>query len=681
MAENTIEIEVELKGEKDTLKGIDQIKEGAEGIGESFKGVGELVSKTNQQMGESLNAVSDAVGSSVTAFSEMGSAIKSVSTGGAGITALLGPIGLLTTAVAAGVEAFRQFSGAAAEAEARQAAFGAAAGDLQSKLEALAERGFVPAREELLKYARANLEAQIQKELLQFRVEKANKVLQAEAEALQRQTEARAALSKAEAQAIKDGRLIPVLTRAKIQAEQDYVAAQKATTEAFSGIANEQARVNKLIEGTAQTYKDFEEQSKENLETKAKELIAQRATIQALEIEARVTGDAAKLTAARNVERAKTADLLRLEKMGREDLASFVKAQEVAIKALNEEALKDTILSKKIAELNAKKAESRSKDTSAAKAQAAALKAIQAERLALVQESQIRQLDIKLTKEGDAELLALARERYETGLKLAQDDAMKRAIVLKQYQLETQTIMDQAEARELDRLKRQDEASRKMQAEAAAGRKKQMEDEVKAQIEMVANFQNFTKELTKSTASEVNAAAATLGQIIDEYGKGFARATAEAILFGDVSGKTFKQATGEILKSLAIEATVQSLMKGAQALAMLFVNPVEAGNLAASAAAYGAAAAAARAGAGALGVGGGGTAAGGGTTASPSGAPQVAGAPQRERAETRETVVNINFGGAVIYDSQEAARRAMMNELVRTYNSAPRGSARFNMGR
>ncbi len=59
----------------------------------------------------------------------------------------------------------------------------------------------------------------------------------------------------------------------------------------------------------------------------------------------------------------------------------------------------------------------------------------------------------------------------------------------------------------------------------------------------------------------------------------------------------------------------------------------------------------------------------------------MAGAPQRERAETRETVVNINFGGAVIYDSQEAARRAMMNELVRTYNSAPRGSARFNMGR
>lgn len=681
MAENTIEIEVELKGEKDTLKGIDQIKEGAEGIGESFKGVGELVGKTNQQMGESLNAVSDAVGSSVTAFSEMGTAIKSVSAGGAGITALLGPIGLLTTAVAAGVEAFRQFSGAAAEAEARQAAFGAAAGDLQSKLEALAEKGFVPAREELLKYARANLEAQIQKELLQFQTEKANKTLQAEVEAKAKAREAQEALNKAQAQAVKDGRIIPMLTRAKIQAEQDYVTAQKATVAAFSGIAEEQERVNELIQGNAQTYKGFEEQSKETLQTKAKELIAQRATIQGLEIEARVRGDAAKLTAARNVERAKTADLLKIEKMERAGLASFVKDQEAAIKALNEEALKDTILSQKIAEINEKKAQSRVKDTSAAKAQAAALKAIQAERLALVQESQIRQLDIKLTKEGDAELLALARERYETGLELAKDDAMKRAIVEKQYQLETQSIMDQAEAREMARLEREDARYKKIDDHLAARREKRMRDEVRAQEEMVKNFQSFTKELTKATASEVNAAAATLGKIIDDYGKGFAKASVEAVLFGEVAGKSFKEATGELLKSLAIEAGVQALMKSAQALAMFFINPAEAANLAASAATYGAAAAAARAGAGALGVGGGASVSGGGATASPSGAPQVATAPQRERAETRETVVNINFGGAVIYDSQEAARRAMMNELVRTYNSAPRGSARFNMGR
>ena len=655
MAENTIEIEVELKGEKDTLKGIDQIKEGAEGIGESFKGVGELVGKTNQQMGESLNAVSDAVGSSVTAFSEMGTAIKSVSAGGAGITALLGPLGLLTTAVAAGVEAFRQFSGAAKEAENRQAAFGAAAGDLTSKLEALSEKGFVPARKELLAYSRANLQAQIQKELLNSEIEKISRILQAEADAQAQATKAQEDYNKALQTQYRDARLVFGLSTQLRVAQGNLTLAQEESAKAFENIGKRVEEVNKLISNSAEVYKGFEEQSKESLQTKAKELIAQRATIQGLEIEARVRGDAAKLTAARNVERAKTADLLKVEKMERAALASFVKDQEAAIKALNEEALKDTILSQKIAELNEKKAQSRVKDTSAAKAQAAALKAIQAERLALVQESQIRQLDIKLTKEGDAELLALARERYETGLELAKDDAMKRAIVEKQYQLETQNIMDQAEAREVARFKRQDEAQRKILEQAAARRKKALQQELAEQKKLMDQ----------------------VGGVIDMYGKGLAEAGVAALLFGE----GFKKAAGEVLKGLAIESSVRALMEGAKALAALFINPAAAAAHGKSAGLYTAAAVAARAGAGALGVGGSGGVGGGGATASPSGAPQEATAPQRERAETRETVVNINFGGAVIYDSQEAARRAMMNELVRTYNSAPRGSARFNMGR
>ena len=116
-------------------------------------------------------------------------------------------------------------------------------------------------------------------------------------------------------------------------------------------------------------------------------------------------------------------------------------------------------------------------------------------------------------------------------------------------------------------------------------------------------------------------------------------------------------------------------MEGAKALAALFINPAAAAAHAKSAGIFTAAAVAARAGAGALGVGGGGG--GGGTTASPSGAPQVASAPQRDQAETSSTVVNINFGGAVIYDTQEAARRAMVNDIVQTYNRNPRGMARF----
>jgi len=679
MAENVIEIEVELKGQKDTLKGIDKVKEGAEGIGETFKGVGDLVGKTNQQMGESLGAVSDAVGSSVTAFSEMGSAIKSVSAGGAGITALLGPLGLLTTAIAAGVEAFRQLSGAAKEAENRQAAFAAAAGDLTSKLEALAEKGFVPARRELLAYSRANIQAQIQKELLNAEIEKISKTLQAEADAQAQATKAQQDYNAALQAQYRDARLVFYASSELRQAQNQLKQAQEASAKAFETIGQRVEEVNRRISGSADTYKEFEEQSKEALETKAKELIAQRAALQALEAQVKIEEDAARLTAERNVERQKTADLLRLESMSRNQLSAFVTQQKEAIKSLNEEGLKDAQLAKKIIELNQAKTKARQGETKAIDQQKLAQQALREEQLRLVQESQIRQLDIKLTKEGDEELLALARERYETGLKLAKDDAMKRAIVLKQYQLEVDTIKDQAEAKEFARMERMDaerDAERQRQRDQ---RQKDADDLVAQQKLMVTSFEEFTKAITKTTTSELQSAVMTLGSVIDEYGKGFAQAAAEAALFGDVAGKSFKEATGELLKSLAVEATVKALMKGAEALAMAFINPALAGNLAASAAAYGAAAAAARAGAGALGVGGGGG--GGGTTASPSGAPQVASTPQRATADTQATVVNINFGGAVIYDTQEAARRAMVNDIVRTYNQNPRGMARFNQQR
>jgi len=681
MAENVIEIEVELKGQKDTLKGIDKVKEGAEGIGETFKGVGDLVGKTNQQMGESLGAVSDAVGSSVTAFSEMGSAIKSVSAGGAGITALLGPLGLLTTAIAAGVEAFRQLSGAAKEAENRQAAFAAAAGDLTSKLEALAEKGFVPARRELLAYSRANIQAQIQKELLNAEIEKISKTLQAEADAQAQATKAQQDYNAALQAQYKDARLVRYASVELRQAQDQLKQAQEASAKAFETIGQRVEEVNRRISGAADTYKEFEEQSKEALETKAKELIAQRAALQALEAQVKIEGEAARLTAERNIERQKTADLLRLESMSRDQLSAFVTQQKEAIKLLNEEGLKDAQLAKKIIELNQAKTKARQGEAKAIDQQKLAQQALREEQLRLVQESQIRQLDIKLTKEGDEELLALARERYETGLELAKDDAMKRAIVLKQYQLEVKTIMDQAKATETARLQKMDDERHERRRRQLDEERERAQQLLADQKEMVSSFEAFAKGITKTTAAELQATATALGQVIDDYGRGFAEAGVEAAMFGDVAGKSFKEATGELLKSLAIEAGVKALMTGAEALAMLFINPAQAGSLFAASGAYAATAAAARAGAGALGVSGGASTGGGGTTASPSGAPQVASTPQRATADTQATVVNINFGGAVIYDTQEAARRAMVNDIVRTYNQNPRGMARFNQQR
>jgi|VirMetMinimDraft_7_1064189.scaffolds.fasta_scaffold10704_4 hypothetical protein len=657
MAENTIEIEVELVGQKETLKGLDKVKEGAQGIGETFKGAASLVGKSNQQMGEGLNSLSDAVGSSTDAISSMSSAIQKVGQGGASFTALLGPIGLVAGAIAAAYETYRQFSGAAKEAENRQEAFAAASGDLTSKLEALAEKGFVPATRELEAYSRANLRAQIQKELLAKQIEKIGKALVAEADAQKEVTrlqELAARVSKDQVQ-VQNKRLLYVNANLR-DAQENLSKATAGVSKAFKGLNEETARVNKQLAEVGETYKGFEKQTKEALETKAKELIAQRKSIEELKAEASGLRETAQLSMKREAERRATADALKLEGMTREQLASFVKAQEGAIKALNVEALKDRKLAKQIAKLNADAAKARGGATDRIKAQETALRqlAIEQQRQ-LVLESQLRQLQIKLTKEGDDEQLALAQERYNTSLQLAKDNALQRQIVEAQYQLDVQQIEDRRTERNFQRLQAEEKA-------LADSLQRQKDQRDAANDKMLADQKKQIDEL---------------GAAFQSYGQGLAQAAASNLLFGD----SFKAAAGEVLRGLAIESTVRALMESAKGFAALFgPTPQLAAGYFKSAATFGAAAAAARVGAGALGVGGAGGASGG-ATASPSGAPQTAPTPQREQAESREMVFNLNFGGAVIYDTKEAAKRAMLGDLVRTYNQPNRGMPRFSSAR
>ena len=61
---------------------------------------------------------------------------------------------------------------------------------------------------------------------------------------------------------------------------------------------------------------------------------------------------------------------------------------------------------------------------------------------------------------------------------------------------------------------------------------------------------------------------------------------------------------------------------------------------------------------------------------SPSSLPLTQATPDREQAETREIVYNINFGGAVIYDSRTAAEQAFADRLTNLQNQNRRGSPR-----
>jgi len=699
MADNTIEIEVELKGQKETLKGLDEVKDGAEGIGETFKGVSDIVGKTNERLGESLGSLSDAVSEGASAFEGLRDAAVQIGEGSASISTLLGPLALLVTAVGAAYEAYRQFSGAAQEAEERQEALAAAAADLTSKLEELAEKGFVPATQQLQAYIRANIEAQVAKEMLETATSKASKSIYADMDA----TEAATKAAKEYAQALKEhGRGSQAARFAQERMNEALTSAQtqgRKTDKVFEELTERTSKVHQQVSQVAESFKKMEEQTKETLAAKAKEQANQMATILALKAEAEALDEVSLLERKRAAERTKKVQLDFIENASREQLADLVESQKRSIESLNEEAAKDAILSKKIAELQSKKANARDKDTKAIKSQADALKQLEAQqRQRLVEESSLRQLQIKLTQQGFDQQLSLARERYETGLQLAKDDATKRAIVEANYELEKRRIKDAEFQVDLTRLAKVEEAEKKAAEKArelafstAEFNAQFIQDETERELaqikvkydrelELAENNEALKTELMRRYGMErmrveQKASQALMEQarsVISDYGKGFAEAAVGAALFGE----SFQDSIANVLNALAREAGVKAIMETAYGTAALLLNPAQASAHFAAAGIFASAAGLARAGGAALGGGGGGG--GGSTSASPSGAPLSAPAPQREQASTEEMVFNINFGGAVIYDTRRAAEQALTDRVIETLNRPRRGAVRMN---
>jgi len=649
MAENTIEIEVELKGQKDVTKQLDSLKSGAKDVGEGFKGVTSIMDKSSSQIGEGLSTMTDAVGSSVDAIASLKDGVAQLGSGGvASFTSLIGPIGLVTGAVAALWQGYRQLSGAAAEAEARQEAMAAASADFISKLEALAEGGVVPTTKALLDFSKVTLQSQVSKELLQRAVEKAKPQMEAYTTAMEALAKAQREYNALKAKGLKLTEEGMEASKRLTRAEVELIKAKGAYEERLRKLEGPLQENLKLIAAAAEQEKKLEENTTDNLKAKVKEQAERLKVLQIAEQELYTKDQLVLTTAKEQIEFEAAQVARRSEDMSRQELIKTVNDQREAIRLLGKEDYEIRALSAKsrraFADADKKLAEEELK-----RGQAIARAREQAQRTEasrqMMLDSQLRQLNIKLTKEGDDELLALARERYETGRQLAKDDATARAIVEKQYQLETTAIMDAAEEKEMARLDRLDK-------ERMERLKKQVADE---------------QALREKALREQQELIETLSDSIEKYGEGLAQAGVASLLFGE----GFKAAAGEVLKGLAIESGVRALMETAKGFAMLFINPADSAAAFKSAGLYAAAAGAARAGAGALGVGGGG---GGGTTASPSGAPQVASTPERESAQSEAMVFNINFGGAVIYDTRRAAEVALADRITRLQNAGRRGA-------
>jgi len=690
----TIEIDVELTGTKD-------IREGFSEIGNAGKALTETMGATNEKLGEGLAGVGESVFGLADTFGELKNGIKNVGQVGAkGLIGLLGPIGMVVTAGFALYESFRMISGAAQEAEENQAAMAAAAGDLQSKLEALSEKGIQPTAKELAEFSRITIEGQFAKDKLQVAEEKLTKTFQKAFEAEQKVNKLREQAAKGiNARAILDGELK--------EAIKDLNEARKAEMKEITKHLKLQGEVNKKIKAGEELYKKHEETSAEFLKSKILENAEILKTIQLKEAENNETGEALENT---KIEIERINELTKIKAKANEEsqkqLLAQSKALEAEIKKTNQVDLANETAQRKrddkVLESIKKKEEARSKSrqrTAESRRRQAAEEEqrIQKERQdglrRIAESSRIKQLIIESEEDSTLKQIKLARHRYDTTKKLAKNNLNQQLIARLSFQNEVTAINRQAEQQRLQEERQIEEQRKSFALETLNFNIQQIEDQTQRELLMLQVQyderlklakdneeqkqelqRRFSIDFLKTLNRETDEMQQKFKDMFANMGKGFAEAAVASMLMGE----SFKNGIALVLQGLAKQAGVEALMETAKGIAALFINPAGASNHFAAAGAFGTAALAAGAASSALGGGGGGgVGGGGGGGMSPSGSPQTSSMMQREEATSSSMVFNVNFSGAVVYDTKRAAEQALTDRVVKTMRSKRRGAPRI----
>lgn len=710
MAENQIEIEVELTGADKVEKSMKGLEEGLEGIGETGSRLVKVMGSTNEQLGEGLENVAGSVGEVREAFTQLGGSIKNLGTSGmSGILSLIGPLGLLVGAGVAVYETFRQITGAAQEAEEAQEAMAAAASDLQSRLESLAESGVILATEEMEKFSMAVLESQFVKERIQKAQEKFGKNFQ-------RIREQQQALRKATEELTLVESIYGKENRRTIEAQKELTRVQYALEDArFAARRNIQAfnkELKSYLETTravAEQEKKLEEQSTEGLRTEAKRLAGILKENDELRFRNELKKDEIQLhemlaeVQVQNLELTKAIDDGNREQI--QKILKGLKEQTEGIDEITNAERKAAQERDKIREDQRKKRrEDYRKRQEDAKRQAEQQRREQ-ERLAkqaeanrrkeILLDSQLRTMLIQETQSGVAQLIALENEKHQTVLALTKEGSKERLIEEQRYRTSLNQIISESTRQQqeeeialryefAERLKEIEGAEQtlfgtdieKLNAESEQ-RLELLQLQFDREIELARLRGEDLTEIQRRYSLErlaieketIQEQSNILSGYFDQYGQGFAQAAVSALLFGD----SFQEATSQILLGLAEQAGVRAIMSVAEGFAQLALGDprsaasFKAGALFASAAVV----------AGAAGKGlseGGGTAT---AQSTPTGVPTTAPTPQREEVRQEGMVFNINFGGAVVYDTKKAAEQALADRLVTIMNTSRRGSPRI----
>ena len=656
----TVNIEVRLDGAEEAKKGL-------KGIGETAASMADRFDKSNSHMGEGLGALVGNIEEAGGAFKDLSHTMSSLSKGGkASLASLIPAIGGVIAVGFALYETFLNISGAAHEAELAEEALSASSADLQSKLEMLAEKGVKPTNEELAKFTRLTLKAQLAKEALENSSKAVSRSLSKEEELTKRLHEGYRRrrfegftkaldnlltgigyydtsieiIRKLQQQELKTQRLIREQNRAQAKSQEELLVAEsmfldleaRSATEIVRKLQEDIQRLKRLqlMEVEVADVSRLEKE-KYKIELDGSH---QRIALRLKESEIKSTlGDRDK------------DDLIALYKEIKDELSQFDEA------TLNAELIEQRhkeVNAKHLAEVRKRRSAEAAEEKARRASLLAAQKAAEAQRLLLERQAEneifaIRALGIKSLKEQGADKLAVLMAQYSLERDRAHDNQNQLLMAEMRFEMaKTKLIKSEEAKRQAERDKRQ------------------------AQIIKDIDERNSRERESIQIAGEITAS----------FGSAFAEASYGALAMGE----SFNDAIVGIIHGLGKQAAVESLIQTAKGFASLAIldGPGAAAHFKA---ALGFAAGAAAAGVAANAIGGGSSGGGGGGGASPSGAPQTAPTPQRETAQETSTVFNINFGGSVIYDTKQAAERAMVDRIVGVMNQRNRGSRRLNLGR
>ena len=668
MANREIEIDVVVNTEE-AEKGFDKLEDGSKAVGESFSGVGKAVSSLGGEANEALGGVGESLSGVVDGFGDLINASKE---GGLSFTALAGPIGIAALAVFELIKAFREYSNEVDGTAIKLESYTAAASELTTIIEQLSDAQVELNKAEIQQLRIQAERSQASIEEGQLLDEKTAK-LKVERDAvlnLIKVYEKRAELlGRPESGLIASrNRLIDIET--KLAEKQD-----KATDSAVKG-AKERRKLTEMVEDKLKESPEFikkirQQENKILTEARVSEL---QATKESVESQAEI---------ARIGSKQKIADLKAIEDISEEVRTKAILAERKRL----ESQISD--IGKAAAEKRRADSEKRRNKMALEQAKAEAQR-IAKERQTQSELKQIRNLEIDNARINGASALDILNLRYQEEVKLAEDNANKVLIAVKRYENQVTQIQKQEQA--------QRDAQEAQQAQQRANfirstqdfETQQIKDQTERELallelrydrerEINAQTQEQITELNRRQAIErqniinqsIDAQIEKVGEFANQYGAGLAEAAYSSLLFGE----SFSEATGQILIALGRQAAIQSLMELAKGTAALFIpggQATAAGHFKASALFAGASAAAGITGK-ALGGGGGG---GSSAAASPTGSPQIAPTPERETAEESSMTFNINFGGAVIYDTQRAAEVALADRITNLQNTRRRGAPR-----